>query len=51
MKTKVYLCGFASPDLNLSVKRFITQATNLNFYQEINVFRPKDFSEKLKKRD
>ena len=50
MKTKVYLCGFASPDLNLSVKRFITQASNLNFYQEIKVFRPKDFSEKLKKR-
>ena len=50
MKTKVYLCGFASPDLNLSVKRFIAQASNLNFYQEIKVFRPKDFSEKLRTR-
>ena len=50
MKTKVYLCGFASPDLNLSVKRFVAQASNLNFYQEIKVFGPKDFSEKLKKR-
>ena len=48
MKTKVYLCGFASPDLNLSAKRFIEQALRLDCYEEIKVFGPKDFSEKLK---
>ena len=50
MNTKVYLCAFASSDLNLSVKRFINQAKNLNFYQDIKIFRPQDLSEKLNKR-
>jgi hypothetical protein len=50
MKKKVYLCSFASHDLNLSVKRFISQANNMEFYEGIKVFRPSDFSEKLKKR-
>ena len=50
LKKKVYLCSFASYDLDLSVKRFITQAKNLQFYENIKVFRPSDFSEELKKR-
>ena len=49
-KAKVYLCSFASQDLNLSVKRFITQAKNMEIYENIKVFKPSDFSEKLKKR-
>ena len=48
--TKVYLCSFASNDLNLSVKRFIKQANQLNFYEDIKVYRPQDFSIKLRKR-
>ena len=46
MKTNVYLCSFASPDLNLSVDRFVDQAVSTNFYQNIKVFRPKDLSKK-----
>ena len=49
-KKKVYLCSFASHDLNLSVNRFISQAKSMNFYENIKVFRPSDFSEELKKR-
>ena len=50
MKNKVYLCSFASPDLNLSVKRFLTQAKDMEFYEEIKVFGPDDFSGILKER-
>ena len=50
MKNKVYLCSFASPDLQLSVKRFLTQAKNMEFYEEIKVFSPDDFSDILTKR-
>ena len=50
LKKKVYLCSFASHDLDLSVKRFVTQAKNFQFYESIKVFRPSDFSEELKKR-
>ena len=50
LKTKVYLCSFASNDLNLSVKRFIKQAYQLNFYDDIKVYKPQDFSKKLKNR-
>ena len=49
-KKKVYLCSFASHDLDLSVKRFVTQAKNMKFYENIKVFRPSDFSDKLKDR-
>ena len=49
-KKKVYLCSFASHDLNLSVNRFISQAKKMNFYEDIKVFRPSDFSNELKKR-
>ena len=47
--TKVYLCSFASPDLDLSVKRFINQSKNLMFYEDIKIFRIKDLSEELVK--
>ena len=50
METKVYLCAFASSDLDLSVKRFINQAKSLEFYQDVKVFRPKDLSKELKER-
>jgi hypothetical protein len=50
LKKKVYLCSFASHDLDLSVKRFVTQAKNLQFYENIKVFRPSDFSDELKER-
>ena len=50
LKTKVYLCSFASNDLNLSVKRFIKQANQLNFYEDIKVYKPQDFSQKLRNR-
>ena len=50
MKTKVYLCAFASPDLDLSVDRFIRQAQDLNFYEKIKVYRTQDLSKELIKR-
>jgi hypothetical protein len=42
--SKVYLCSFASPDLKLSVNRFIKQSHELKFYDEIKVFDWKDLS-------
>ena len=42
--SKVYLCSFASPDLRLSVKRFIRQSKELNFYDGIKVFGWEDLS-------
>ena len=50
MRIKVYLCSFASPDLDLSVKRFINQALDLNFYEDIKVFRKKDLTNKIQER-
>ncbi len=40
----VYLCSFASPDLNLSVRRFQKQSKELNFYDGIKVFSHKNLS-------
>ena len=47
---KAYLCSFASDDLNLSKKRFISQATK--FYQEknIKIYEPKNIFSKVKKK-
>ena len=50
MNNRIYLCSFASEDLNLSVKRFIEQAKSFNYYEEIKVFRPKDLSESVQQR-
>ena len=47
--SKVYLCSFASPDLKLSVNRFIKQAHELEFYNEVKVFDWKDLSLEKKK--
>ncbi len=44
-----YLCSFASPDLNLSVKRFKNQSEKLNFYNGIKVFGLKDLSSEKQK--
>ena len=42
--SKVYLCSFASPDLKLSVNRFIKQSQELKYYDEVKVFGWKDLS-------
>ena len=47
--SKVYLCSFASPDLKLSVNRFIKQSHELKFYDEVKVFGWKDLSLEKKK--
>ena len=47
---KVYLCSFASPDLDLSINRFKNQAKLLNFYDNIKVYGSNDLSEKIKLR-
>jgi|TARA_B100000929_G_scaffold190749_1_gene150979 hypothetical protein len=50
MNNRIYLCSFASEDLNLSVDRFIKQAKSFNYYKEIKVFRPKDLSKSAQER-
>ena len=47
--TKVYLCSFASPDLDLSVRRFLNQSKNLMFYEDIKIFRLEDLSAEIVK--
>ena len=49
-KLNLYLCSFASSDLDLSVNRFFNQASELSVYNGIKIYRPKDLSENLKKR-
>ena len=46
-KNKIYLCSFASDDLDLSVDRFLYQANEMNIYSDIKIFRPKDLSNEL----
>ena len=48
MTNKIYLCSFASLDLDKSVKRFKKQANELNVYEKINIYRPKNLSNELK---
>ena len=50
MNNRIYLCSFASEDLNISVERFIKQAKSFNYYKEIKVFRPKDLSQSIQER-
>ena len=50
MKSNLYLCAFASDDLNLSVKRFMPQAQKFNAYKEIKIFRQSDLSEEINNR-
>ena len=46
--TDLYLCSFASPDLNRSKKRFLDQSSEFNIYKEKKVFSFNDLSEKKK---
>ena len=46
--TKVFLCSFASPDLNLSVRRFTNQARDLKFYEDVKIFGKKELSNEIK---
>ena len=48
MINKIYLCSFASSDLDKSVKRFKKQAKEMNVYEKINIYRPKNLSNELK---
>ena len=41
---KIYLCSFASPDLNRSVLRFKNQASKINSYKKIKVYGYNDLS-------
>tara|TARA_B100000989_G_scaffold294899_1_gene274844 strand:- start:12374 stop:13219 length:846 start_codon:yes stop_codon:yes gene_type:complete len=42
--SKLYLCSFASPDLKISVKKYLKEARSLNFYEKIKVFGINDLS-------
>ena len=48
MINKIYLCSFASSDLDKSVKRFKKQAKEMNVYEKINIYRPNNLSNELK---
>ena len=50
MKSNLFLCAFASDDLNLSVKRFMSQAQKFNAYKEIKIFRQSDLSREINNR-
>ena len=43
----IYLCSFASPNLDQSVKRFQHEAKELNFYKKIKIYRKNDLPEKM----
>ena len=43
----VYLCSFASPSLDESVKRFEKEAKELNIYKNIKIYRKKDLSDEI----
>ncbi len=45
----LYLCSFASPDLNISVKRFISQSKEVGLYKNIKVFGWQDLKLEKKK--
>ena len=49
MKSKIFLCAFASPDLFLSKRRFYNQAKFLNFYQGIKIYTKHELSIKTLK--
>ena len=43
----IYLCSFASPNLDLSVKRFKKEAKQLNIYKQIKVYRKEDLPNEM----
>ena len=47
--SELYLCSFASPDLNRSVYRFKQQSKEMNIYKDIKVYGLNDLSDKKKK--
>ena len=47
MNNKIYLCSFASDDLNKSVNRFEYQAKKMNIYSGVKIFKPKDLDPQL----
>lgn len=50
METNIYLCAFASDDLNRSVDRFRAQATSFNIYKKIKIYRPSDLNKNISQR-
>ena len=44
-----YLCSFASPDLEKSKKRFLSQAKNIGVYKKVKVFGIDDLSVSTRK--
>jgi hypothetical protein len=47
---KITLISFATLDLKRSVKRFISQAKDSNYYDKIKIFNPDEFNEIVKKK-
>jgi len=47
---ETYLCSFASPSLNLSANRFLSEAKKLELYKKIKIFGKKDLSDEIKLR-
>ena len=47
MNNKIYLCSFASNDLENSVKRFLYQAEKMGIYENIKIFRPSDLGKDI----
>ena len=46
---QIYLCSFASPDLERSKTRFINQAKEIEIYKDIKVYGYDDLDIKKKK--
>ena len=46
---KIFLCSFASDDLQRSKMRFTKQASEMNIYDDIKVFHFDDLTEEKKK--
>ena len=46
---KLFLCSFASQDLKNSVKRFIKQSNETDFYKDVKIFGWNDLSTNKKK--
>ena len=47
---KKHLISFGSPDLKISIKRFLTQGKNLDYFDKIKVFSVKDLEIKDQKK-
>lgn len=47
--TNLFLCSFASPDLNNSVKRFVKQSKEISLYKEVKVYGWEDLTLNKKK--